>query len=115
MVLAGSGSDIAGDPLTYAWDLDGDGLFGESGVDAANGDENLQDPIFNAANVDGPSTVTVHLKVADGDGGVTTVNSTVTVNNVAPTASAGGPYSVNEGQTIVLAGSASDVPGDPLT
>src|SRR3569623_176342 len=115
VVLAGSGSDIAGDPLTYAWDLDGDGIFGESGVDAANGDENLQDPIFNAANVDGPGSVTVHLKVSDGDGGETTVNSTVTVNNVAPTASAGGPYSVNEGQTVALAGSATDVPGDPLT
>src|SRR3569623_1317100 len=115
VVLAGSGSDIAGDPLTYAWDLDGDGIFGESGVDALYGDENVQNPTFNAANLDGPATLPVSLRVSDGDGGVTTVRATVTVNNVAPTASAGGPYSVNEGQSVVLAGSASDVPGDPLS
>ncbi len=115
IVLAGTGSDVPGDTLTYAWDLDNDGVFGETGTDAANGDENGPNPTFDAANLDGPTTAPIHLRVSDGDSGVTTVDATITVDNVAPTASAGGPYTVNEGQTLVLAGSASDVPGDTLT
>jgi hypothetical protein len=41
LVLDGSGSTDpdADDVLTYEWDLDGDGLFGETGADAGNGDE----------------------------------------------------------------------------
>ena len=35
--------------------------------------------------------------------------------NVAPVADAGGPYSVNEGATLTVAGSGSDPEGEPLT
>ncbi len=115
VVLTGSASDVPGDTLTYAWDLDNDGVFGETGTDAANGDENGLNPTFDATNLDGPTTVPIHLRVSDDDGGVTTVDATITVDNVAPTASIGGPTSVDEGQTIVLTGTGSDVPGDALT
>jgi PKD repeat protein len=102
--LSGSGSDPM-DTLSYAWDLDDDGFF-----DDATG----QSPTFDASSLDGPATVTVTLRVSDGDGGVVTDTATVTVNNVAPIADAGGPYAVDEGSIIPLSGSGTDVPGETL-
>jgi hypothetical protein len=117
--LTGTGSDVAGanDPLTFTWDLDGDGLFGETGAGAARGDEVGANPTFNAAGLDGPSVVIVTLRVNDGDGGVTDDTATIHVTNVAPSADAGGPYDVPEGSTVALTGTGSDVAGanDPLT
>ena len=46
MVLNGSGSDPEGDPLTFTWDLDGDGVFGETGLAADRGDEVGASPTF---------------------------------------------------------------------
>jgi ELWxxDGT repeat protein len=37
--------------LQYAWDLDGDLVFGETGSAAANGDETGVTPVFSSANV----------------------------------------------------------------
>src|SRR3712207_7501064 len=39
----------------YAWDLDGDGTFGETGVAAARGAETGPTPTFSAAGLAGPS------------------------------------------------------------
>jgi len=53
IVLSGTGSDVCpSDSLSYSWDLDGDGLYG----DAAG-----QNPTFDASNLDGPSTVNISL------------------------------------------------------
>lgn len=41
--------DLPNDNLTYAWDLDGDGLFGETGTDAARGDETGIAPTFSSS------------------------------------------------------------------
>ncbi|HEV8605325.1 MAG TPA: ELWxxDGT repeat protein, partial [Tepidisphaeraceae bacterium] len=38
-------------PLQFAWDLDGDGQFGETGTAASNGDETGVSPIFSAGNL----------------------------------------------------------------
>jgi hypothetical protein len=108
--LTGSGSDVAADTLTYAWDFDGDGVSGETGAVAANGDENLQNPTLDAANLDGPGVHVDWLCVSDEASGVMTVSASITLVNVAPTASFGGPYSAHEGQTVMLAGSASGLP-----
>ena len=81
VVLAGSGSDPAGalDPLTYAWDLDGDALFGETGGAATRGDEVGANPAFDATGLAVGDTVPVGLQVNDGDSGDAAANSTVTV------------------------------------
>ena len=103
---ASSSSDPGNDTLTYAWDFDGDGQYDDaSGVS----------PTFSAAGLDGPATVTVGLRVTDDDGATGTDTVTVTVTNVAPVADAGGPYSVDEGSSITLSGSATDVVGDMAT
>ena len=109
VTLSGSGTDPAGaaDPLTFAWDLDDNGSFETSGAS----------PTFSAAGFDGPTSQTIHLQVSDGDGGVTTATTTVSVVNVAPTADAGGPYLTFDDTPIALAGSGSDPAGalDPLS
>lgn len=113
--LAGSGAGF--EPLTFAWDLDGDDLFGETSAAAARGDETGANPTFSAAGLDGPSSRTVQLRTTDRLGNTAASLATINVVNVAPTASAGGPYSVAEPSTVVLTGSGSDPAGanDPLT
>jgi hypothetical protein len=66
IVLSATGSDAAGvaDPLTFTWDLDGDGVFGETGSAAARGDEVGPTPTFAAA---GPQTVTVRCALRRDD------------------------------------------------
>jgi len=81
--LDGSGStdDHPIPPTGYQWDLDADGVFGETGTAASRGEEVGIAPTFSAAGLDGPSSVTVSLLVTD-DGGLT--SSDTAVINVAP-------------------------------
>jgi PKD repeat protein len=76
VALAGAGSDPAGanDPLTLEWDLDGDGVFGETGPAAQRGDETGVNPEFSAYRLYGPRSVTVALRARDGDGGTSAVS-----------------------------------------
>src|SRR5439155_1239197 len=77
--------------LTFAWDLDGDGIFGETGTAAANGSETGTTPTFSAGNLDGPTTRTAYLRVTNPFGGVGTAAATITVSNQPPTATFTGP------------------------
>src|SRR5205823_6644833 len=63
-------TDPAQDPatLTYAWDLDGDGVFGETGAGALRGDEVGIAPRFSAASLDGPASMSVALRVTNSVG-----------------------------------------------
>jgi len=99
--LRGSGSDPTGDPLTYRWDLNNDGSFETPGavVTYTWGDN---------------GEYRVALRVADGRGGVDTDEALVTVNNVSPTVSIGGPYATTVGITLTLMATATDVPSDTL-
>jgi hypothetical protein len=97
--LPASGSDPDGDALTYAWDLDNDGAFETSG----------QSVIFSAATLDGPSTQTVAVRASNGRSAATD-RATVTVTNVAPTASFSAPTSAPAGFSFALSLSS---PADP--
>ena len=98
-------TDVAGaaDPLSYAWDF-GDGATGVgSAASRAYADD---------------GTYTVVVSVSDGDGGVTTSSTTVSISNVAPTLNAlVGDTAGLVGQTLLFAASASDPAGaaDPLS
>jgi uncharacterized repeat protein (TIGR01451 family) len=89
--------------LSYTWSV-GDansGSISASGLFTAG----IQDDVY-------PDTVRAS---ADDGGGPVTGTATVTVNNVSPTADAGGPYSDTEGSSVPFTGSGSDDNGDPLT
>jgi PKD repeat protein len=62
-------------PLTFAWELDGDGLFD----DGAN-----STVVLDATGLDGPSSAPIGLRVSDRCGRSVDASSSVSVANVAP-------------------------------
>jgi hypothetical protein len=85
-------ADASPGPLTYAWDLDGDGQFDDSTV---------AKPAAHVYNTVGP--VTVGLRVTDGDGAVTPFTKTITVQKTRPTARLRySPANPLPGQTVTL-------------
>jgi protocatechuate 3,4-dioxygenase beta subunit len=100
--LDASGStDPGDDTLTFAWDLDNNGSFETAGESVP----------FSRTESD---VYTVAVQVDDGDGGVVTASTTVTVTNVAPTADAGGPYTTDVGVDIQLTAAGSSDPGNDI-
>ncbi|WP_435018629.1 PKD domain-containing protein [Tundrisphaera sp. TA3] len=100
--LAGSSDpDQAASTLTYAWDFTGDGRF----ADAAG-----PNPIFSAAHLDGPTTVTVRVRVTDDQGAVSYDSATIQVRNVAPTIASLNlnATTINEGGSVSLSGTIAD-------
>jgi uncharacterized protein len=91
----------AGQGLSYTWDLDDNGTFETSG----------QTPTFSAAALDGPTSRQVTLRVSDGELSSTST-ATVSVTNVAPTATFTASPSVFAGSPVALALTA---PSDPST
>ncbi|MBN1993207.1 MAG: PKD domain-containing protein [Anaerolineae bacterium] len=105
----GTASDPAGDfdPLTYAWDLDYDGLTFTPDV---------LNPIASKTYPNGPANVAAALRVQDDDGGETIEVVNVTVKNVAPIiASVTNNNPVFEGSPLTLKVKAIDVGSDTLT
>jgi uncharacterized delta-60 repeat protein len=86
---------------TFAWDLDGDNIFGESGPSAANGDENLQNPFYTTSSVDGPAAIIVALQVTVGSSSAIDT-ATINITNVDPTALFANGGSVDEGSTGIV-------------
>jgi hypothetical protein len=85
-VSAAGSTDTEQDPLTltYLWDLDNDAIFGETGADAAHGDETGLEPTFFATSLNGPVSVPISLRVVDDGGLVSETSTTVEVTNANP-------------------------------
>ncbi|HEX9160223.1 MAG TPA: PKD domain-containing protein [Thermoanaerobaculia bacterium] len=103
--LKAKGADDGG-PVTYAWDLDGDGVYETAVTPGA-------ETVFPAAALDGPSTRTIALLVTDPCGQSTRATTTVTINNVPPdvaitTPASGALYKVGAA-TVNLTAAFSDV------
>jgi glucose/arabinose dehydrogenase len=95
----GSSDPDSGSPLTYAWDLDGDGQFDDSTAVA---------PQFTYTQA---GTVNVRLRVTDVQGLSTTAALAITPGNSAPTATITAPLATTQwqvGSIITFAGSATD-------
>jgi uncharacterized repeat protein (TIGR01451 family) len=88
-----------GDQLSYSWDLDGNGTFGDS---------TAAKPTFNYTT---PGTYTVRLRVTDRQGASSTASVAITANNTPPTPVIDTPpvgTTWMVGDTISLHGSATD-------
>jgi len=98
---ATSSSDPDGDPLSYEWDLDGDGAYDDS---------TSSQPTHT---YDGAGDYQVGLRVTDGRGASDTLDQPLKISagNTPPTAAIGSPVSTTTwkvGDVIDLAGSATD-------
>ena len=100
VTVSASGSDPEGQPLIYAWDLDDNGSFETPG----------QSVTFSAAGLDGPSSRTIRVRATDTGGLSATASTTVTVLNVAPSATFNAPAPVDEGSPLELALTGSSDP-----
>jgi len=83
VTVTASGSDPEGGSLHYAWDLDNDGTFETPG----------QTVTFSAADIDGPATRTIAVRVTDDGGQSIVASTTVAIANVAPAATFNAPGS----------------------
>lgn len=90
------------DVLTYAWDLDGDGVFD---------DATSSTPLVAFPDA---GTYTVTLRVSDGVV-VSTDTAVITVTNVSPTVAAGSGQTVLAGTTVAFAGAFTDPGADTHT
>ena len=99
LTLSGSGVDPDGLPVTYAWDVDGDGAYDDA-VGA--------NPVVSAATLaslglgDGPDSAQVRVRVSDGVLETTSAPTTLSVSNVAPTATVGNNGPIDEGAPAVV-------------
>lgn len=96
---AAGSADADGDPLGYAWDLDGDGELDDS-TSAA--------PSFTYTQ---PGSYAVRLRVSDGRGGQGDATVTVNVGNTPPTATINTPdtgLTWAVGDTVTFSGSGAD-------
>jgi glucose/arabinose dehydrogenase len=92
-------SDPEGGPLSYAWDLDGDGAFDDS---------TAATPTYTYT---ASSVYAARLRVTDGQGGSSTASVTITVGNTPPTAAINTPAAGTTwkvGDVISFSGSATD-------
>jgi hypothetical protein len=97
--------DPDGDPLTFTWDVNGDGVFD----DAIGVRPTLSWTDLNTLGInDGPSSFSVVVRVDDPNGGTTDASTTLSVNNVAPDASLTGSVSGLKGQSLSFTLNATD-------
>jgi sugar lactone lactonase YvrE len=107
------GQDLS--KLTYLWDLNGDGIFGETGSAATNGDEVGIHPTFSAAGIPTQATWTVQLEVIDAQGHVSKSSAIIQIENLPPVVSlAQSSATVDAGSTLNVQGSFTD-PGSGET
>jgi PKD repeat protein len=78
ITVMATGSDVDGDPLAYAWDLNNDDVYETSGQSAT----------FPPVIIDGPHEQVIAVQVADPQGLISTDTAGVTVANVAPSVGA---------------------------
>lgn len=111
---ASGSSDEDGDALTYAWDLDNDGIYGETN-EPVTLTSTVDWATLQSFGIDDDGVYTIGLQVNDGNGGIDTATATVTVNNSSPVLSTTGAATAGNGDVYTLNLSASDAGDDAIT
>jgi glucose/arabinose dehydrogenase/PKD repeat protein len=95
---AAGSTDPNGDPLTFSWDLNGDGVFGDS---------TIVNPTFTYTTAGARN---VQVRVSDGKGGQSTAGVTITAGTrpVATINSPSASFTWKVGDPISFSGSATD-------
>ncbi len=110
LVLDGSGSTDL-EPLTYEWDLNNDGTFGDvTGVNPT-----VTWVTLATFGINDEGSYTVGLRVDDSTTGTDIDTATLTVTNASPAISVGGPGSILLTQPYTVALSATDPGDDTIT
>ncbi|MCA9061894.1 MAG: DUF2341 domain-containing protein [Planctomycetaceae bacterium] len=108
-------TDSNGDPLTYSWDLNGDGFYG----DVTGQTVNLSWSQLSSFGINnGSATGTAYsigLRVSDGNGGISTGSTSLTVLDTAPVVSVAGHAAVTAGETYTLTLSSTDPGAETIT
>ena len=108
VLFSGSATDPGADTLTYEWDFS----FVTPTFNVEQSGDGLTAPKHTYPN-DGEFTAA--MRVRDDDSTSSQVTAPVTISNVVPTASVGGPYAGAAGAQITFSGSATDPGADTLT
>ena len=105
-VTAAGSTDADGDTLTYSWDINGDGIFG----DATGVNPTLTKAQLNSLGINnGPATFNVKVRVDDGKGHVVISDAvTFTFNNAPPIATITGPNTAEKGTSLTFTLGATD-------
>ncbi len=113
LTLHATGEDPQGYSLTYSWDVNGDGVFG----DATGANPTLNWSQLEALGINRSGTWQVDVMASDGHGEVVTSGTvTLTVNYVAPDLTIRGPSTFTVGQTYTLQLQVDpSATGDPVT
>ncbi|MDX6213700.1 MAG: hypothetical protein QOF82_2787, partial [Frankiales bacterium] len=103
---AAASTDADGDALSYSWDVNGDGVFG----DAVGVAPTLTWAELSALGIaDGPATFAAKVRVDDSKAApVTSAAATVTVVNAAPAGSIAGEARWASGRTVTLTFAGTD-------
>ncbi|WP_243058324.1 PKD domain-containing protein [Nocardioides sp. SR21] len=116
-VPEGSGVELAASfnlsGATYAWDVDGDGLYD----DATGANPTVAAATLAAIGLgDGPDSSNVRVRASVGDVVETSSATMLTVTNVAPTATLtnGGPVEVGNTTDVTFSGQADPGSADPV-
>ncbi|MFG0254274.1 MAG: PKD domain-containing protein, partial [Rhodopirellula sp. JB053] len=113
--LDASGSDdLDGDTLSFAWDLDNDGNYGEAG-EPTSATASFDWAALQSLGMGDDGVYTIGLQIDDGNGGVVTTTTTVTVTNVAPTLTVNGSTTIASGAVYFLGLDATDFGDDTVS
>jgi Beta-propeller repeat len=109
LTLKATATDPEANPLTYSWDVNGDGIFG----DATGATVTLSaSRMAQLGLADGKPPVTVRVRISDGFNLPVEASTTLTINNVNPTGTIkGATPTVKIGTTLVATVTATDISG----
>ena len=102
-VNAGQSFDPFEEPLSYAWDLTGDGAFDDASGPGA---------VLDASGFDGPDVLTIAVRVTNESGLSATASQTVSVTNVPPALALSPTVTVQQGQAYLGRADVIDVLAD---